>query len=206
MAESMIYGSGKVSRSEAKVSKFGDKVYGYINYVQQFTDGVAPDANTFGLAAPRFMDAEGYLLGYLAPYFQSGGEQELVLRTFRMIGNTQYNQYFAMGVDTVGNPTWRFSAPNAIRKAIMLNESTTFASLADLVTYLSDFSTGQVIICRCGTAIQLFNATSSYNGIAIIAKASTSNAYYLAYNRDKCSIGNISLANGTISIRHNIVT
>lgn len=208
MAESMIYGSGKVRRNEAKVSKFGDKITGYLDYMQDMRlDDVPTDANHWGTAAPRFRDADGTLFGYLAPYFRTNGQKQIILRMYRTINGTSYNNYFGLGIDADGTQNYSISNPAPLRKAIGFWESVTYESLSALVAEISNNqANGTLAFYRCGTAIQLFNATSSYAAVAIVVRVSTANAYYLAYNRDKCSIGNISITNGTISVKHNIVT
>lgn len=207
MAESMIYGNGRVTRNEAKVSKFGDKMHGYLNYVEQLTDGEAPDANTWGLAGPRFYDTQNYSIGWLVPYFRPNGQQVIELYARRLINGANKGAYFGVGVDSSGNAIYDISDSDALRSAMGFWDGTTYASLAALITEISNNqASGSLAFYRCGTAIQFFNAVATLNSAAIIYKASTSNAYYLAFSRDKCSIGNISLANGTISVKHNIVT
>lgn len=51
----------------------------------------------------------------------------------------------------------------------------------------------------------LYGSSVSLNGITMIYKASSNNAYFLMFSRDAAAIGNISLANNNVSVRHVIV-
>lgn len=81
--------------------------------------------------------------------------------------------------------------------------STRYSTLASMVTAISGLSSGDIAIWRFTSALTgaFFNASNNYGGVIIVLKASANNAYFFAFNRNAASIGNISIDNGTVSIK-----
>lgn len=52
----------------------------------------------------------------------------------------------------------------------------------------------------------LFNSPPSYGGIIIIYKASANNAYYLAFSREAAAVGNISIADVSVTMKSGLVS
>ena len=76
-----------------------------------------------------------------------------------------------------------------------------FTTMAGIVNALANGSTGDVFTMRFANGLtgQFFNSSNNYAGVLIVVKASSSNAYFLAFNRAAASIGNISIDNGTVN-------
>lgn len=77
----------------------------------------------------------------------------------------------------------------------------------DLKPILTRVNTGGIAIIRFGptAAAEVFDGEYGYNGVMIALKASSNNAYYLAFSRDKAYIGNINMSYPSISVKHNLV-
>ena len=80
-------------------------------------------------------------------------------------------------------------------------------TLDDFVNVIKTTATGDMSILNTNTTTgsDLIGTTISYNGITIVYKASTNNAYFFFFNRDKCGTGNINLTNKEVTARHSIV-
>lgn len=76
-----------------------------------------------------------------------------------------------------------------------------FTTLAGIVNALANGSTGDVFTMRFASGLtgQFFDSSNNYAGVLIVVKASSSNAYFFAFNRAAASIGNISIDNGTVN-------
>ena len=80
-------------------------------------------------------------------------------------------------------------------------------TLADYVNAIKSTSTNDISLIFAGSTITsaLIGSTTTLGGTTIVYKASSSNAYFFFFNRDKCLIGNVSLANVEVTVRHSIV-
>lgn len=201
----MQYGSSKEPIGVGKVSRTGDTMDGFLGLVQQFADGEPPDANDWGQSGIRFYDANEKEIGLFDIFFRANGLQELVLRAQRAINGTEHSTYFALGLDNSGNPFYDIQHPDALRKAVGISDTTLYSTLADLITEIKTYSTGDIALFLTAPAVNFYSSASALASVALVMKASSNNAYYLAFSRDKCAIGNISLANGTVSVKHDIV-
>lgn len=88
----------------------------------------------------------------------------------------------------------------------LVSSNTTYATLADFITFIQSCANSTKIIVRVHADVlsALTGETVSAYGLAILYKASANNAYYFAFNRDTTGYGNISLANGAVNILHNV--
>lgn len=106
-----------------KVSKTGDTMSGDLtvsaNVVVQTVnqDGVTPASNVYDNAL-RVVDANGQVVGFLAPYWGTNGRQSIALRCRRVINNIEYLNNVALGVEPNGDSYVALTAPNAWRNAI----------------------------------------------------------------------------------------
>ena len=89
---------------------------------------------------------------------------------------------------------------------LYVNNNTAYETVAAVATYVSGKSTGDIVLVRVtsGIASSFFETTTSYASVLIIMKASSSNAYYLAFNRNVAAVGNISLTNSSVSAVHDL--
>ena len=80
-------------------------------------------------------------------------------------------------------------------------------TLAAYVNAIKNYSTADILLIDVGSTIAsaIIGSTTSLGGITIVYKASSSNAYFFFFNRDKCVIGNVSLTNTEVNVRHVIV-
>lgn len=75
-------------------------------------------------------------------------------------------------------------------------------TVAQFVTDISSYSTGDVILYRVSSAIAsaLYGDTTTLNAVCIIQKASSANAYYAIMNRGAYACGNIAISNNTVTL------
>lgn len=74
------------------------------------TDGIAVGSGTEGNSKFEFRDNDNNLIGQVYPFFDSNGDQSLIIYTQRKIGNTDYTNYITLGIDSSGN--FKVSVPN----------------------------------------------------------------------------------------------
>lgn len=76
-----------------------------------------------------------------------------------------------------------------------------FDDVQSIVNVLTSMSTGGFLIAQHGNALcaDLYATSTNYSGIIMVVKASSNNAYYLAFSRDTAAIGNISISNVSVS-------
>lgn len=79
------------------------------------------------------------------------------------------------------------------------------STLSGLITTIQSYSTNDVFITRTAGNIGLFTNGETYGAVVIILKSSSNNAYYFAFSRNNCAVGNIGLNSGTVTIIHDIV-
>lgn len=86
--------------------------------------------------------------------------------------------------------------------------STTRDSLAAVVSAVSALSSQHLIILRLPLAVSstFLGKTASNGTIGFFYKASDVNSYYLVFNRDAVSVGNLSLANSTVTVAHSFIS
>lgn len=73
-----------------------------------------------------------------------------------------------------------------------------------LLSAITAKSTGDFLVARttAGFSQTFFNATiTAYGTVLFIFKASSNNAYFFAFSRGFASVGNISIANSTVSLK-----
>lgn len=80
-------------------------------------------------------------------------------------------------------------------------------TLAAFVNAINTTATADISIIDTGATVSsdLIGTTVTLGGISIVYKASSNNAYFFFFSRDKCLIGNVSLANVSVTVRHPIV-
>ena len=78
-------------------------------------------------------------------------------------------------------------------------------SISSLVSTVQNYGTDDLIALTALGNIGLFDTSVTQAALVFVYKASGNNAYYLASSRDKLAIGNISLANSSISVQHEIL-
>lgn len=102
-------------------------------------------------------------------------------------------------VSTGGLNALREKSPELFEKNV--RSVTTMAALA---TDISTYATGDIIVYSVSSAVAsaLCGTTVSLNCVAIIFKASSSNAYYSLFYRDTYATGNISLSNGAVDVKY----
>lgn len=82
-----------------------------------------------------------------------------------------------------------------------------FTSIQDVVDVLTTMQTRGIIIGVFSADMtgDLFPSAVNYQGTLIVFKASGNNAYYLAFSRDVAVIGNISIANASVTKKTSLV-
>ena len=105
-----------------------------------------------------------------------------------------------MASGTINQP-WKSRFPN-FQQLIPASDT-----LADFVNAIKTTATADISIIDTGSEIssELIGSTVNYGGVALVYKASSNNAYFFFYNRDNCLIGNVSLQNTSVTVRHSIV-
>lgn len=103
--------------------------------------------------------------------------------------------------------TWSAFKINGIKSQIInffSTGSTSYETIAALAAFVSSKGTGDVILVRASTDLtsQLIGKTVGVASIALVMKASSNNAYYLAFSRDVAAIGNISLTTSAVTVVH----
>lgn len=75
------------------------------------------------------------------------------------------------------------------------NADTAYNTVADLVTLATSHATNDIFIHRLGADLlsSMTGSTTTLGGSCLLMKASSSNAYYLAWNRNVIGIGNLNL-------------
>lgn len=84
---------------------------------------------------------------------------------------------------------------------------TKYNSVQDVVDAMSDLPTSSFLLNTFGNTLKtdLFTTASSYDGFIVCFKASGNNIYYLAFSRDVAGIGNISIPNVSVTIKHSLL-
>ena len=84
--------------------------------------------------------------------------------------------------------------------------STSQENISSVVSLLSAVPTGGFSILRLAPALatDFLGSSTTYGITGIFHKASSNNAYFFAFNRNLAAIGNLSIANSTVSVMHPI--
>lgn len=79
--------------------------------------------------------------------------------------------------------------------------TTPIASVSDIVSIMNAKNNNDIHIIGASADVlsSLLNVTTTIGGPCILLKASASNAYFYAYNKEIAGIGNIALSNGAIT-------
>lgn len=98
-------------------------------------------------------------------------------------------------------------AENKITKWPTTSTYYSFDSIQSIVDVLTSISTGGFLIGQHDRNISndLYATSTTYAGIIMVMKASSNNAYYLAFSRDAAAIGNISITNVSVSKKTSLV-
>ena len=82
-----------------------------------------------------------------------------------------------------------------------------FADIEGIVEQLHGVSTHSLVIGEHSSSLtgDLYGNSFNYQGILMIYKASSNNAYYLTFSRDHAAVGNINIPNASVTIKHDIL-
>lgn len=81
------------------------------------------------------------------------------------------------------------------------NGNNNFTTIQDVVDVLTTMQTRGIIIGVFSADMtgDLFSEAFNYQGMLLVFKASSNNAYYLAFSRDHAAVGNISITNASVT-------
>ena len=84
---------------------------------------------------------------------------------------------------------------------------TQYNSVQDVVDVMSTLPSNSFLLNTFGDTLRtdLFTAASSYDGFIVCYQASVNNIDYLAFSRYVAGIGNISIPNVNVSIKHSLL-
>ena len=112
--------------------------------------------------------------------------------------NNEFQDIYTMNATVSGTVD-----ADAVYASDVVVNSSALTSLASIVAAIKTYNTGDVAVLRFTSAVtgSFFASSNSYGGVLIFMKASSSNAYFLAFNRNAASRGNINLTDGTVNAK-----
>ena len=150
-----------------------------------------------------YAQADGTLMGAL-----SFNVTQRRFYAYVKAANSDYHENFVLPAPDAGTDGYvNYDILTSKKTAALYSNQDSITTLAALVTYVSGCATGDKLIVRVhGDVMGQLAGSASYAGIAIILKASANNAYYFAFSRGTAAFGNISITNGTVSVKNLVAT
>lgn len=77
-----------------------------------------------------------------------------------------------------------------------------YYTIADLVSYLSNLTSGEMVIARLASSLSptFFESGDNTPAVCYLLKAGSTNTYFMAQTKESVSIGNISTSSSTITL------